>query len=263
MTTLFEASLAVAECLQKPYQGTATGGNATTLVDAARGEPDDLFTNGTIWVLTGNNANKSRKITDWDVTTHTFTFPTMTLLCAAGNIYKCASFEFPLEDIWAAINFAMQDIYRVPLLYSNAAFVTEADKEEYSLPAGIFDIRRVEIATSEDAPYNYQVNYHWRELNGDLMFDTGFVPTTDDLLIRLTYISKPATLDADTDTIDDGIHIERLKWEAAVQCLLWKKERTENPKWTEALNYALAMQNTMQQRYSVPDYPRDPHHSGW
>ena len=86
MATLADATRALAEKVQYAAEGTATGGSATTLIDTARIEPDDQFTNGTIWLLSGNNIGKSAIISGWVLSTHTFTFATLTLLCAAGDL---------------------------------------------------------------------------------------------------------------------------------------------------------------------------------
>ena len=76
MTTLFDATLALAKILTTVPEGTATGGGTTTLVDSSRTEPVDHFNDGTIWFKSGNNIGLSTKVTDY-AANGTFTHATL------------------------------------------------------------------------------------------------------------------------------------------------------------------------------------------
>lgn len=267
--TFAELTLALYETVDKPYEGTATGGNATTVVDANRAEVDATFTNGTIWMLSGNNVGKSRKVTSWSLTTHTFTFATMTLVNAAGNLYKAGTYEFPYEDLRAAVNRAYTSLYRVPDTFDSATFITVAEQESYALPtisggeaANVYDVKRVEIASNTTSPYEWRKNFHWTEKDGRLYFDHGHIPDEAGYRIRLHYIKQPAALSGDTDTTHDLVHIDRLRWDAAVVLLTWKRNRDQDSKWLQLLNYALQKQVEMARLHPVPYMQRDPHFGG-
>ena len=111
-TTLADMTRYVAEAIPDAvlYSGTATSGSATTLVDTANSEPDDFYDNGTLWVLSGNNEGKYALITDWDLATHTFTFATMTLVCAAGDQYLACNQGYNRDLLKRSVNQALQDI---------------------------------------------------------------------------------------------------------------------------------------------------------
>jgi len=76
VTTLFDATLALAKILTTVPEGTATGGGTTTLVDSSRTEPVDHFNDGTIWFKSGNNIGLSTKVTDY-AANGTFTHATL------------------------------------------------------------------------------------------------------------------------------------------------------------------------------------------
>ena len=63
MTTLADATLAVARLCSEVVDGVATGGSATTLIDTLVTHPNDFWNQGTIWLRSGNNIGKSAVIT--------------------------------------------------------------------------------------------------------------------------------------------------------------------------------------------------------
>src|SRR5512139_3342649 len=71
--TLYNATLDLARIITKVIESAATGGSQTTTVDTGHSEPDDYFTNGVIWWLSGHYVDKFDKVTAWDDGTHTFT----------------------------------------------------------------------------------------------------------------------------------------------------------------------------------------------
>lgn len=268
MTTFAEATLELAKLLMQVGQGTATGGNGTTLVDTARAEPNAWFTGGTIWFITGNNAGKSAKITTWDLATKTFTFVTPGAACALGDRYFAAPIDYPREQLWQAINQAYTTLYKVPTAYTLATFVTVANQESYALPTGasaVFDVLRVEIAYNTDSPYEWVKQYNWHELAGRIYFSQGYIPDVSDKPIRLWYADYPAELDGDADTIHDLIHIDLLKWKAAENALRWKLPNAGEKQALvrDLLNEALANAERMERASSKPRMMRDPHYSNW
>jgi len=256
MTTLAGAALSLAKLVSNVRSSTATGGSVTTLIDTARTEPDDFFTGGTIWFLSGANLGKSAVITGWVLSTKTFTFATQTAL-VAGVLYAASPWDYPRDKLWEAINRALQGLENLPA--EDVTLTTVADQEAYSIPAGCEDVRRVEIATQTAAPLQYFVSHHWQIVGSKIRFHWDYAPDTTGYTMRLTYIGLHNDLTTDISVITPYVHPELLQWVAAVEALRAKiQERGEDdvtiPK---LLNDAQNMANIMRARYPILDVPRD------
>lgn len=260
MTTLYNATLELSKILQNTPEGTATGGTTSTLLDTARRETADYFDQGTIWFITGNNANKSVVIDAWSG--YTFTFATQAAACAAGNRYCVASSEYPRWLLIQKVNEAYRKLQEIS---ENKTLTTVAYQQEYTLPSGVYNVKRVEIAGYTSAPYYWQRYYHWTERDGKLFFDDDFVPEYDGYLIRLLYQVPPAELTSDSGAISNTINIDRLIWNAAVECLRWhisnvgSDQKEELRRSQEILANALMMVS----RWPIEDMPKDPHLARW
>lgn len=267
MTTFANAILDLARLLMPDtIQSAATGGNATTVVDNTRTEPDEHFNQGTIWMLSGNNAGKTGVITSWDLPTTTFTFPTMTLLNANGNSYAASPGTFPRDKLREFVNQARRTIG--PVISENVALVTVADQEDYTLPAGVYNVLRVEVATELSAPYKFEPSLNWEELGGEIRFDTDFAPDEDGYMIRLLYRPvQVVDLTADADVVSDYLHTDLLKWEAAVNAWRWllRARGGDDPTAAVFLNEALV--NARRERGNwleqVDALQKDVHLSRW
>jgi hypothetical protein len=265
MTTLASATLELARKITDVVTSTATEGSATTLLDTARTEVDDYFTGGTIWFLSGNNAGKSAKISDWDLATKTFTFVTPGAACAAADRYAVIPVDYPRHILIDAINTALAEIG--PLHTRNTALVTVKDQYEYTLPAGVYNILRVEIQYTTDTDSDFVPNYNWEEMHseGKLKFDTGYAPDVDDLVIRLTYqLTQHTELTSDTGAIANQLPLERIVWPAAVHALRWRAGVTHDDEgWiTRRLNEALAQAERVRS-IPIPRMHKDTHMSRW
>lgn len=261
MTTLIQAALALSKILQNTVEGTATGGSATTVVDTARYEPADFFDTGTIWILSGNNSGKKAQITDWNLGTFTFTFPTMTLLNAAGNLYAAAPNDYPYWLLAQKINETHRKLMEIS---ENTALTTVSEQQEYTLPAGVYNVKRVEVAQFGSAPYYWQRHHNWVERNGKLVFDDGCAPILDGYGIRLLYSVPPADL-TDASAISDTIILDRLIWNAAVECLRWKLGliRSDDKEKQRQYQDALVMAQHQAAIFPIEEMPRDPRHAPW
>jgi hypothetical protein len=262
MTTLAQLTLNVASYLARAYRGTATGGNATTVVDAGLTEPNGYFTGGTIWMLSGLNSGKSAAVT-WDVSTHTFTFSTMTLLNAAGNLYAAANLDYPRWLLIDSINRALSQIGDLPKY--NTTLTTVADQEEYSIPAGIGVPYLVEIAMYTAAPYGYYPHYNWKPINGKIVFIPDSQPDTAGYNIRLTYQGAHAELTADTDVLDNLVHPERVKWHAILHALRWmmSKRGPDDPMTAPLYAEAVARAAETDIKYPIIKQQMAPIHAFW
>lgn len=263
MTTLFDITLDVARLIMKTVDGTATGGSATTIVDSGQTDPNDYYTGGTIWVTSGLSIGKSRKVTSFVGTTGTFTFATMTTINAVGNTYTAAPYYIPQHVLIRAVNQALQKMGRIEKI--DDTLETVGEQEEYSLPTGIRNIKRVEIGQETTDPYRWMVSYHWEEINGKLYFDRGMAPTLDGYPMRLHYMAEHAALTADTSEVDVSMPLERLRWQAAAFALRWRmiETRGEDTDIVQRLNEATVNAAEMERRYKTQTIKRDPHLARW
>jgi hypothetical protein len=258
MATLFSATLDLAKILGNVIESVTSGaGTTTTLVDTnfpRTAPPDDAYNYGTLWFITGDLAGKTAVVTDWTQSSKTFTFATQTAAPGASKRYAFLDKDYPRDVLRQAVNMALQTIGGVPDIYTLSTFVTVANQEDYTLPAGVYNVKKVEIATSDTAPYYYQKHYHWTEVDGVIRFKNGYAPTTAGDLIRLTYIVPPEELDDDADPISDYVHPDRLKWTAAVHALLWKLPAMgeQSQAVNQKLQMATQMERMMATRHRLP-----------
>jgi len=264
MTTLYDATLELAKIITDVIEGTATGGSGTTLVDTGRLEPDEHFNSGVIWFRSGNNEDKSAKISDYDLTTHTFTFVTPGAACAADDLYSVATADYPRYVLMQMINTALADLGDLEAY--DVSLVTVSGQESYDLPSGVRNILGVEVATSTTTPYNYKPHFNWREIDGDLFLDDGQEFYTDDYIIRLRYTAAHAALTTDAGEINAAVPIGLLKWAAAVHAIEWrmKKARADAPQLGADL--AIAREKLALAKHDHPmerQNRRDPHYSNW
>jgi len=207
--TLGSAMLDIARLLGGLRSGTATGGSTTTLIDTSRIEEAEYWKGGTIWIKSGDHDGKVYSIKSF--AGNTITIPvTLTSSIVAGVEYFVLPPDYPFDTIRHAIQSALRDLGDV--ISTNATLVTDPDAESYLLPSGVYNIFRVEIATSDTEPYGYYPNYYWKELNGTLYFLPGKKPGTDGFKIRLWYKAPHAEVFEYSDVISDSVDSTWLTW---------------------------------------------------
>lgn len=257
MATLFDVIYRTLSILRGERNGVATGGSATTLVDTSQTEANDYLNGGTIFLFSGNNVNKSAVITDWALSTTTFTFPTLTLLCAANDQYAAFDNRYPRASIVQAINRGLGTIGSYQAV--NETITTTEDTERYRLPLNVSDVRRVQVASSTNSPYEWSDAMHdWNERDGYLYFvDYWTVPTN--MKLRLTYGATVARLSLDGATIPDGFPAERLAAEAAWWAA-WARSGyggSADPETQQDLQNATIYRQEARARFPVRIMPRD------
>ena len=272
MATLFSATLDLAEILGNVIRSTATGGTTATLIDTGfprNPPPDDAYNYGTLFLISCTQTalnSTTAVVTDWDqAPSPTFTFGTLSATITAADRYAFVDKDWPRDVLRRSVNQAIQSLGGLPDLYTLSTYVTVADQEAYALPSTVYNVKRVEIATSTSAPYYYIKHHHWVEKDGYIYFDTGFELPDAGYLIRLTYEVPSAELTTDAGTISNYIHPDLLKWEAAVNAYLWKQPNMgEGSAILERrLAYAVQMAQMMKQLHKVPKMAKDVHLSPW
>lgn len=272
MATLFSATLDLAKILGNVVESTTSAaGTTATLIDTGfprTAPPDDAYNGGTLWFISGALAGKTAVVTDWTQSSKTFTFATQTAAPGSGSRYAFLDKDYPRDVLRNAVNSAVQSIGGVVDTYTLATFVTVANQEAYALPAGVYNVKRVEIATSTSSPYSYRKHHHWTEKDGYIYLDRGFEEGSAGYGIRLTYIVQPSELTTDTGTtgtISDYIHPDLLKWTAAVYAIQWRIYALgdTNPILERRLAYAIQMEELMRQRHPVQKMAKDVHLAPW
>lgn len=262
--TLAAILLKTAECLKGlRYSRSTSAGTTSTLIDTSMDEPDGFFDGGTIFFLSGNLAGKTAVITDWDADTFTFTFATQGSAPELGISYAVLDANYRRDALVAAVNAALSELGPYPTITTDAAFVTVADQEAYTLPTGVMDIRRVEIATNTEEPFGYIENNGWFESGGYLWFDMD-TPSEDGYQIRLYHEEPHDRVEDDDDVISDLLHPDLVSWTAAVSALIMRSGVSENsePHTKEMLSYA-RQQAQLLRFHAIKHWRKASRPSGW
>lgn len=219
MTTAADISLRVMREVDDVIEGTATNGSTTTLVDSTLGTlPNDHFNGGRLWILSGTHAGKVFTITDFATSTGTVTFTAVTGAIAAGVRYAIARSAYPWDQVLTAINQALETTWTTGI---DTTLTGDGETLTFTLPNGVFDIKRIEFEDPSTANSGYPVSSHYKEQpDGTLRFDYGY-PPRDGYTIRVYYRKPHDTVTDYTTTISNEINAEWLKWEAVRQLLWW------------------------------------------
>lgn len=262
MTTLFQALFAVASILKNNHSGLTFTGSTTTLVDLSLDEPDDFFNNGLLFIFDENLAQTTIVPTDWIQDTHTLVFPVQPLDIVTSTRYALFPPPYSREPLVQAIQRALSELG--PMLQRNMSLTTVLYQTEYDLPAGVNNIKRVEIATSAIEPYQFEPPYHfWMEWEGKLLFDEDHLPDPD-MPMRLWYDAPHPQVWYDYDEISDAVHIERLAWTAAWFAALNRSGFAENSEpHTQEMAQLANQMRIMESRHPIRTIARDIRWSGW
>lgn len=261
MASTFQALLDICERLGHGKGGTATGGSTTTLVDSAMGDyPNDYWNGGTLFILSGDNALTTLKITDFATTTGTFTFATITDAIVSGVEYVSMPPSYSRDDLVRALNSALNEIGPIPKY--EVLTPSEEEQETYLLQ-GVFNILMVETTSQDEEPYDWEVNYYWKELNNRLVFATDHVPTFEKL--RIWYEARHARVDEDDDYVSDYVHPDRLAATGAKYAVLNRSTKAINsePYLAEQLKMLRDDVDRLSVRHPVKRVQPTPHLATW
>jgi len=209
------------------------------------------FNDGTIWLLSGtNHAGLTLKVKTFGEGTFTF-YNTLSNAVVAGIKYAAVNNQFTFDQLLEAVNYALGSRKSMML---DTTLTGTGTQEEFDLPSGVSDVRRVEIAKSTSEPYGYARSYYWQEIYGHLMFYSN-VPASG-MPIRIWYAGYHPEVEYDDD-INPAIDEGSILWGAAVYLYrnLIEKIRKDNPTATELLNEANSRMQEAQRKSSA--YARD------
>jgi len=249
MTTMFNATLQLAQMLGVVRVSTATGGDTTSCIDSKRSEVDDAFNGGTVWIITdagGASAapeGEFSRVSDFANTGGDITIAAVTAAIASGDTYGVASGRYPLDVLISAINNEIIK-YKIPR-YDITSLDIVASQSEYDLPSGITgdNLRGVYEATSTDSndnqwtPLSYSVQEAATGSQHLLVIESRDVTTGNDIMLE--YVSRLSPLYLCSDVIDDIVPMARILPAAAAQCELIRMRTYDSgdPLDTEMLKF--------------------------
>lgn len=237
MTTLYDATLAVAQALGEVHQGTLTGngmsgGFVTQLQDSKlSAEQKKHFDKGTLWVV--NNAVNTTRTLAYDAV-NGLTFDELPAAMVVGQAYYMASPRYPQHALRAAVNQALQDYG--PILKHKLVTVVEG-QFIYAETAEMLTLETESAAGESD----WKAHFWWGQRAGEILIDTNHIPAAGSNM-RLGYLGAHDTLTADSGIVDGEIEPTRLKWAAAALVIRWRMAnvRSDEPQLKDQLNEATA-----------------------
>ncbi len=229
MTTMFQATLELANKLGVLRVSTATGGTTGTLLDTKRTEGDDAYNGGTLWLITdvagasGAPENEWPIVTDFANTGGVFT-ATFTVAPANLDTYGCATSRYPLDVLKSAINNEIIK-HKIPR-YDRTSLDIISGQSEYTLPVGIrgenlvnvYEETDTDTSDSKPVKLNFEVQEAATGSQHLLVIKSRNVTAGNDIMLEYTTYLSPLYLA--TDDIDDIVPMALILPAAAATCEL-------------------------------------------
>lgn len=253
---LYEMALQIAKKMMEVGEGVTTAvGTVSTITDTKLKYPADYFKDGTLW-LVGTYAGAYRVISNTEGGLITFD-ATLAGNPVISTVYAIAPKTFSLNEIKQAVNTVLEESR---YMQTNSTLVVLENTEEYALPTGVTqDVRRVEIATSNSAPYGWYPHRAWEVVGGYLKFLRW--PPTGGNPIRLHYVGNMTALASLATAIPITIDTNHLKWRSIAHLYRkhYDKTRGDNPEKQALLEEANARAEQAAGAAGEPYLlPRDP-----
>ena len=143
MTTLFDVTLDLARTVRgvKRHKISSISNDGHTLTSPTMENKTGEYVNGSLWIMTGENAGHFSTILR--SSGQTLTIADNSLSIAAGDVIMiCPWIDFTLDDLIEAINSVL---YRYPIQAIDNSLTWDSDTLVYDIPEGISDIRRIQI----------------------------------------------------------------------------------------------------------------------
>lgn len=234
MTTFYDLIKELANRVGNVRTSVATGGSTTTLIDTTLMAADDQYKGGTL--LIDQATPVTPRVSSYIASSGTFSFAAIATAVTVGTGYTAISQKYPLDVLKRSIN---QAILESELIMSqDETLIIVADQERYTLPTGVFDIRRIELGTEGDG--EWPIHYYWRVEDGEIRFLAN-APSDTSLTCRIHYAARHAQLSALADTLSDKVNRDSLMVAACKHALLWRNYYVgrDESNTTELLNFYL------------------------
>lgn len=217
--TLAELALKVLKIITPDNitEGEATSGSTTTLLDTNNlTQAASYWDAGMVFIKSGTHAGKILTPVTFDSATDKITFSALGTAIAAGVRYAVARNIYPYSNIKSAINEALDETY---IEAEDATLEGDGETLQFTLPAGVYNIKRVHTESPTDANYK-PISTHWTEQGRQIKFDYGYAPYSG-WMIRVVYNTKHEELTAYSNVISAEIDADWLKYKTAEKLLLW------------------------------------------
>lgn len=248
-------------------EGVATGGTSNTIVDSvervADAETDDYWNGGTVWIT--YDAGGASAAPEWeynvilDFTSTTGTITTrsdFTANVAASDRYALCKKRFPQHVLVQNVNRALQDLDIIPVTDSTTITIASA-QTEYTLPVDAsVDLRLVLIQgdTGDSDDNRWSEIKGWRvEVTATGTGDKLILPRqyTSGKAIQLVYAGYHPELKVYSDKLCEGVHKNRVVYQAAAYCMEWWMNKTQNNLYADSYVRMLARAEEAKAKHPV------------
>lgn len=248
MATLFDVTLDLARHSRgvKRYKVSQIADGGLTFTSPSMKNVAGEYVNGTVWIMTGENAGNFARIKR--AVNQRVTMEDDAPAVDVGNtVMICPWIDFDLDDLIEAINSVL---YRYPVLATNDELTWTGDLG-YELPEGVSDVRKVEIANTMDT---LTTSHCWVENAGWLLFHSAQPLYADDGLMHISYRKMHGELYNATDELHPYVDLDYLRNMAFLY--LWRSviivQHKDNPVAADMYNEA-KMYEADYTKFNIPE----------
>ena len=220
MSTMFNATLQLANRLGVLVTSTATSGDTTSCIDSKRTESDDFFNGGACWIITDAGGASAApegewaRVTDFANTGGDITISAVTAAIASGDTYGVSAGKYSLDNLIAAIN--NEIVKHKVVRYDRTSLDITADTSEYTLPAGIradnllnvYEETDTDTSDSQPVKLSFDVQTAATGTQHTLVIKSRGVTVGNDIMLEYSTFLTPLYLAS--DTIDDSLPLARI-----------------------------------------------------
>jgi hypothetical protein len=210
------------------FEGTATSGDTTNLVDTRNKETDDYWRDGQVFFLAGPRTG-SATVLSWLRGVNTAKLTTGTAITSATS-YVMLHRKYPLSMLMQAVNGALA---RQEYIAKDETLSGD-DLDVKALPTGVSNVTRIMVGNDTDG---WEIHHQWHERQGEIFWEDNSPDSSQ--TIRIEYRARPVVLDAVTESLDTSIDAKQVLLDAMadVRRLVWLQNPAEEQNklaWQEA-----------------------------
>jgi len=251
MATLFDVTLDLARHARgvKRYKVSQVSDDGKTFSSPTMHNITGEYTNGSLWITTGDFAGRFTRITR--ASNQRVTIEDGDITLAVGDVVMiCPWIDFDLDDLIEAINSVL---YKYPILAVDKSLSWDPNQMVYELPAGVSDVRQVKVANSLGNG-TYTTSHCWVEEAGELRFHTAQGLYADDGEMQVYYRKMHGELYEDTDALDPSVDLTYVRNLAFLH--LWRSviivQHKDNPVAADMYNEA-KMYESEHTKFNLPE----------
>lgn len=249
MATLFDVTLDLARHARgvKRYKVSQISDDGLTFSSPTMKNIAGEYVNGTVWIMTGDNAGEFARIKR--AVNQKVTMEDDAPTVAVGDtVMICPWIDFDLDELIEAINSVL---YHYPILAVNTDLTWNSNTLAYDLPEGVSDIRRVAVSNTLDT---FTDSHCWLEEAGQLRFHTAQGLYADGGTIQIKYRKLHGEVYEAKDEIDPTVDLTYLRNMAFLY--LWRQviivQHKDNPVASDMFNEA-KMYEADHTKFNIPE----------